>query len=143
MQRLLQPKFVLDSSVAMAWCFEDESTSYTEKLLAALMSSVAIVPAIWVLEVTNVLLMAEKRKRITSYQANAFKGTLQKFPIKICESNPSQTWDDIFKLTEETKLTAYDASYLYLAIQHNLPIATLDKELKKAAQTKGIVLYLH
>ncbi len=140
--RHLQPEFIIDCSITMAWCFEDERTSYTEKLLSVLAEVAAAVPDIWPVEVTNVLLMAEKRKRVTSYQVNTFKNSLRKFPIQICERTPSQTWDDIFELAKETKLTSYDACYLDLAIQLSLPIATLDKDLKKAAHSKHVALYL-
>lgn len=54
--------FVLDCSATIAWCFTDESTPKTEDLLDSLTSDrFAYTPSLWPLEVTNVLLVGERR----------------------------------------------------------------------------------
>ena len=63
--------FVLDNSVVMAWCFEDESSQYSDIILGNLEFSTGFVPAIWPLEVTNVLLVAEGKG----------KSVRQEFPV--------------------------------------------------------------
>ncbi|MDX2163954.1 MAG: type II toxin-antitoxin system VapC family toxin [Gammaproteobacteria bacterium] len=132
------PQFVLDCSITMAWCFEDEVTPYAENIMDKLADAIALVPALWSIEVANVLIMAEKKKRISPSTANAFRFMLGKLPIRIEENIPRFYLEHIFKTAKENHLTAYDAAYLDLALQHNLPIATLDKDLQKAAKTQGI-----
>ena len=59
-------RFALDCSVTMGWCFESEADSYTRAVLSALPRGPAVVPPLWLTEVANVLLVAERRRRITS-----------------------------------------------------------------------------
>lgn len=133
-------QFVLDCSMTMAWCFEDETTSLSEKIFDSLVDSEALVPAIWSLEVVNVLLMAHKRKRIDQVKCAAFMDRLAELPIRITNSKPISSMGSIFQLGMKRHLTSYDASYLSLALSHDLPLATLDKDLQKAARAVGIKL---
>jgi predicted nucleic acid-binding protein len=126
----------------MAWLFKDEQTTYTEKVLGTLESGniMAVVPSLWILEVTNVLLVAENKKRISHNQSLQFISILQELPIQVEQFN-IQIAESIIFLAREYKLTSYDTIYLDLAIKKGLPIATLDKDLKKAAAQCGIKLY--
>lgn len=135
--KMQQTSFVLDCSVTMAFAFEDERNAYAVTVFDSLDHTIAQVPLIWALEVDNVLLINEKKSRITHQQAHQFKRDLKKFSIT---KNNSE--DDFYELAREFKLTTYDASYLELALRKKLPIATLDKELRHAAKRCGIELYL-
>lgn len=126
--------FVLDCSVTMAWLFEDVTSVMTDAILEKLEKSTAIVPAIWPLEVANVLVHAVRHKRITNIQAVNFIDALAKLPIHVDEFTTSRALHSIYTLASEEKLTIYDASYLDLAIREQIPIATQDKDLLKAAK---------
>ncbi|MBP9725862.1 MAG: type II toxin-antitoxin system VapC family toxin [Gammaproteobacteria bacterium] len=135
MQRSL---FVLDCSVTMTWLFKDEVTPYTTSVLNSLIQTTALVPVMWSLEVNNVLLMTEKRSRVSHMQAVAFKQALREMPIR--EDNIEN--NDAYEIAREFNLTAYDGSYLELALRKKIPIATLDKALRHAAKNSGVDLYL-
>ncbi len=124
--------FVLDCSVAVAWLFEDEMSQETDALLDSLQTETALVPALWHLEVGNVLTMAERRGRITPAQIAASLELLAALPIRT-ESLQPRLIPDIVALARNERLTAYDAAYLDLALRHGLPLATLDDALRKAA----------
>lgn len=126
--------FVVDNSVVMAWCFEDESDSYTDEILDLLAHDVAFVPSIWPLEVTNVLLVAERKKRLTRAASGHFIAMLSQLPIVVDPTGPERVFHDIISLARQYKLTSYDASYVELAIRKDLPIASLDNAILKAAK---------
>ena len=135
-------RFVLDNTVTMAWCFTDEATEFTETLLRRLsnLADSAIVPALWLYEVVNVTELAVRKGRITSERARAFLESLADLPIEIENPALPQIFVSVRALVGQYKLTAYDASYLELAIRHNLPIAASDNALVTAAQTAGVNL---
>ena len=126
----------------MAWCFADEATEFTETLLSRLsdLTDSALVPALWLYEVVNVVELATRKGRITEEKARAFLESLGDLPIEI--ENPVRTlmFDSVRALASKYKLTAYDASYLELAIRHNLPIAAFDNALSRAANAAGVKL---
>jgi predicted nucleic acid-binding protein len=135
-------RFVLDNTVTMAWCFNDEATPFTEALLNRLSSLTdsAIVPALWLYEVVNVTGLAVRKGRITEDKARAFLDSLADLPIEIEDATRARLFTSVMALVGRHKLTAYDASYLELAIRHNLPIAALDNALTKAAREAGVTL---
>lgn len=130
--------FVLDCSITMAWCFEDEVTDYTDAILQRLTSATAIVPNIWPLEVANVLLLSKKHKRISEIQASNFIEALSGLPIVIDPSTSNRALHNISVLAEEVGLTIYDAAYLELAMREKIPLLTLDKSLINAAKKLGL-----
>lgn len=130
--------FVLDCSVTMAWCFEDESNDYTDSILESLNDTTAIVPTLWPLEVANVLLLSKKEKRVTEIQSASFIDILSSLPIVVDPSTTSRAMHSIFVLAGETNLTIYDAAYLELALREKIPLITLDEALNKAASKLGI-----
>jgi|ERR1700722_14690975 len=132
--------FVLDCSITMAWCFEDESNDYTDTILENLKNTTAIVPTIWPLEVANVLLLSKKNKRITAVQSASFIDALLALPIVIDQSTTSRAMHSIFVLAGQLDLTIYDAAYLELAIRERIPLLTLDKLLIKAAKRLNVPL---
>lgn len=130
--------FVIDTSLAMAWCFEDEATKATEAVLDALADDEAVVPAIWPLEVANVLLVAERRGRLTEAQANRFLELLGHLPIQVDGSAADA--GAILAVGRRHTLSSYDASYLVLAERRGAALATLDRPLAKAARKAGVPL---
>ncbi len=119
---------VLDASVALAWCFPDESSPGAEKLLDSMADgSKAIVPAIWPFEVGNALLSAERRKRLSIAQVTAALRNLALLPIAIDSVQTEFVFGDVLAVARHTQLTEYDAAYLKLALRQGLPLATLDR----------------
>ena len=128
-------RLVLDASVAVAWCFEDETTSYSERILDLLSTgNEALVPSIWPLEVSNALWVAERRRRVTETNATRFLTKLSGFPISLDSPGIARHFDPILAISHRCNLSAYDAAYLELAIRSGLPLATLDNGLKRAAK---------
>ena len=125
--------FVLDCSITVAWLFEDESTPQTDELLDRLKDSGALVPALWRLELGNVLARAERIKRITAAQIADYLDLLDRSPIVTDTETESRAFREILTLARSEGLTTYDAAYLELAVRRRLSLATLDKELIRAA----------
>jgi len=132
--------FVVDCSVAMAWLFSDEATPKTAALLNRLATETALVPAWWFIEITNVLAMAERKGRITPAQSDAFVADLGKLGIERDDEAPDRAFTYLLTLCRRHRLTSYDAIYLDLAVRHNLPLATLDEDLRKSAKKLGVRL---
>ncbi|MDX8390521.1 MAG: type II toxin-antitoxin system VapC family toxin [Mariprofundaceae bacterium] len=129
---------MLDNSIVMAWCFEDESNTVADVVLESLEQSRAIVPAIWSLEVGNVLLVAERRGRLSEADSVRFLSMLSSLPIHSESETRQRAMSDIFSLAREHQMSTYDASYLDLAMRQGLPIATLDKKLMHAAKRSQV-----
>jgi predicted nucleic acid-binding protein len=133
---------VIDCSLTMAWYFKDEATPYTNAVRASLTTERAVVPALWPLEVANVLLMGERRKRSNQMRATKWLRFLSSLPIAIDGETPFRTFDQILNLARAQKLTTYDAAYLELAVRRSLPLGTLDRVLEKAARAVGVTIYV-
>lgn len=134
----MKPAFIIDCSVTMAWCFASEATSSTSKIQERLDKEVALVPAHWFLEVTNVLAMAERRKRITAAQATTFLSFLETMDIEVDAEGPGRAFAHVLPLCRSQGLTAYDAAYLELALRRGVPIASLDDDLRASAKALGV-----
>ena len=132
--------FVVDNSVVMSWCFKDETNKYADAVLDQLSESTAIVPSLWPLEVVNVLLEAERRKRLKQVDSVRFLTLLLKLPIVVQEQESGQTMKDLLALGRTNNLSSYDASYLDLAMRKDCPIATLDKKLMEAAKRVDVAI---
>jgi predicted nucleic acid-binding protein len=130
--------FVIDTSIAMAWCFEDEATEATDAVLDRLRDEEAAVPAIWPLEVANVLLVAERRGRLSEAQASRFLELLTQLPIEVDDAPGDLA--GIVAAGRRHDLSSYDASYLVLAERLGASLATLDQRLAKAAERAGVKL---
>jgi predicted nucleic acid-binding protein len=128
-------RIVLDASVTVAWCFEDESTPFTEGVLDLLSAGTEVLtPAIWPFEVANALLVAERRKRITVAQVTALLRRIAGLPISVEPIEGRYAFEQILSVARQHRLTEYDAAYLELALRAGLPLATLDDKLKQAAR---------
>jgi predicted nucleic acid-binding protein len=131
-------RFVLDASVTLAWCFEDEASPYAEAVLEKLAPGAAVVPSIWPLEVANALLVAERRKRLTRAKVTRFLQVLRSLPIVVDSEGGARALDTVLDLARAHGLSVYDAGYLELALRDGLPLATLDERLKRAARQAGV-----
>ena len=130
--------FVLDCSVTMTWCFGDEATAASFAVLDRLGRETALVPSHWFLEVANVLGVAEKRKRMTVSATTAFLKLLGTLDIEIDDATTDRVFPHVLPLCRTYGLTSYDAAYLELAIRRQLPLASLDSDLRTGARKAGI-----
>ncbi len=134
--------FVLDNSVTLAWCFEDEQTPEIMAVLDRVAESGAFAPQLWPIEALNGLLMAERRGRIDGSTRRRLTGFLHDLPIRVDDETAFQAWSATATLAQAQRLTAYDATYLELAMRLGLPLATNDKALATAARAVGAVLII-
>jgi predicted nucleic acid-binding protein len=132
---------VIDASVALAWCFPDEASDYADAVLVALEDRTAMVPAIWSVEITNALLVGERRKRIRQSEVQRFIELLKGLSILEDGQPFAETVSNILPLAREYDLSAYDAAYLDVALRHGAPLATLDAALQKAGRATGIKVF--
>ena len=126
-------QFVVDNSVVMSWCFKDETNNYADSVLDRLTELVAVVPSIWPLEVVNVLLVAERQKRLSESDSIRFLTLLSQLPIFVEYERP-EMMKELLALARSNNLSSYDASYLDLAMRKGIPMATLDNKLIEAAK---------
>jgi predicted nucleic acid-binding protein len=131
---------VLDSSIALTWCFDDETSPDTERLLDRVRDEGAIVPGLWYVELGNVLLQAEKRGRITVSGVAGRLALLRDLPLTTDQETTARAWREILALARTEGLTTYDATYLELALRHGRPLLTKDKDLAAAARRLGVVV---
>ena len=131
--------FVLDCSVTMVWFFDGEATPLTDEILDHLnQSGSAIVAGHWLLEVTNTVLMAERRKRCTPSDSAHFMGILRSLAIEVDRETGARAFSETLALARTHSLSQYDAASLELAMRNKLPLATLDADLRKAAKRVGV-----
>lgn len=133
--------FVLDASVTMRWFFGDgkpQELTYAGKILDAMKEANAIVPVTWGLEVANVIAKAEAKALVTEARSGAFLEMLDGVDVEVDTATFVHTLSDTLQLARRYKLSAYDASYLELALRSGLPLATLDEDLQKAAKKAGV-----
>jgi predicted nucleic acid-binding protein len=131
---------VVDASVALTWCFEDERTPATIAVLDRVVRDGAMAPLLWPFEVLNALAAAQRRNRLDSERRLRLAGFLRQLPIAIDDDTIEYAWTISAQLAERHQLTVYDAAYLELAQRMSLPLATLDGDLRSAAQMLGVDL---
>lgn len=129
---------VLDSSITLAWAYSDETTQPVTQVFDRLSQSGAWVPGLWRLEVANVLEMCVRRKRHDRNFRDATLADLAQLPIQVDSQTDQQAWSATLRLAERHRLTLYDAAYLELALRRNLPLATLDEDLRRAANSEKV-----
>ncbi len=132
--------FVLDCSVALAWCLPDEQDGYADRVLELLVDQQAMVPELWHLEVINVLLVAQRKKRIAADKIHLILQTLNGLDISSDRRAVNINEVSFLSFCQQHQVTSYDAMYLYLAQRENLPLATLDKKRKSVAEDLGLYL---
>jgi predicted nucleic acid-binding protein len=129
---------VLDASVALAWVFLDEETEHTRSLLRTFEDGTVDVPQMFQLEIVNSLLTSVRRNRIEVQTAIDFLDTIARPEIRVWDAEDSL--DQQLLYAREVQLTVYDASYVRLAERRGLPLATLDKDMQRAAKRVGVAL---
>lgn len=133
--------FVVDSSATLAWCFRDESIGWVEALFRQLTpESEVLVPRHWAFEVANSLVIAMRRNRLTNQGLEQNFEVLRALPIYSDMTGDSAVFTKMVGLAEKYRLSVYDAAYLELAMRSNLPLATLDDDLRAAAVLAGITV---
>ena len=136
-------EFVLGSSATLPWVFASEATAGTKALQDVLaQGGRAWVPALWHLEVGNVLLIAQRKNRLDQAGIAKFLATLELYDIEVDDGTILAAWSSTLRLAESHGLTTYDAAYLELALRRGLPLATLDETLRKAVRKAGGALAL-
>ncbi len=133
--------FVLDNSVTMRWLFGDgkpQELAYAGRVLDAMQDGKALVPMTWGLEVANVIAKAEAKALVTEARSGAFLEMLEEVEIEVDTATFAHALSDTLQLARRYKLSAYDASYLELALRTGLPLASLDEDLQKAAKKAGV-----
>jgi predicted nucleic acid-binding protein len=133
-------RFVLDCSVALAWCFPDEKTDQSRALLRSLKEGSAVVPSLWFLEVSNAILVGERRGRLSRAMGAQALRLLGRLPIELDDRPGFPLAHDLLALAREHRLSSYDAAYLEVALRLSLPLASLDRHLQAAAKKAGVRL---
>ena len=131
-------RVVVDASVALAWCFPDETSNYADSILVALEGQEILAPAIWALEIANAVLVGERSKRLRPPEIRRFTTLLENLSLVLDVQPVGGYVSNILPLAREYSLSAYDAAYLELAKRHGVPLATLDGKLQKAAGRAGV-----
>ncbi|EAR23522.1 type II toxin-antitoxin system VapC family toxin [Nitrococcus mobilis] len=136
-------RFVLDNSVAMRWLLGDgneDDLAYASHVLDVLGNpdAQATAPAIWPLEVANVIATAESKGLLTEARSSEFVGLLEGLAVDVDADTARHALKDTLQLARRFSLSAYDAAYLELALRKGFPLATLDVNLQKAAEKTGI-----
>jgi predicted nucleic acid-binding protein len=119
----------------MPWFFPDEATAFTEGLLDRLGEQVLWAPTLWVLECTNVLQTAQRRRRIDASRRAQIAGELSELPVRL-DLEPLG-FVGLDRLASTHGLSAYDAAYLELALRRSLVLVSLDDSLTAAAKALG------
>jgi predicted nucleic acid-binding protein len=131
---------VLDSSVTLAWIYLEQTTAEVDRVLQLVSGGGALVPSLWRLEVANILEMGVRRSRHSAAFRDATLADLALLPINIDKDTDAHAWGATLRLAEHHRLTLYDAAYLEVAKRRDLPLATLDVELRSAAKRERIAL---
>jgi predicted nucleic acid-binding protein len=131
---------ILDSSVTLAWVYSDETSEALRRVFDLVTNDGAWVPALWRLEVANVLEMGVRKGRNDATFRDATLADLALLPITVDPETDRQAWGATVRLASRHRLTLYDAAYLEVAQRRGLPLATLDQELRVAANAVGVEL---
>jgi predicted nucleic acid-binding protein len=134
-------RLVLDASIVLAWCFPDGETGLAQHVAGMFaQGDTAVAPSFWPHEVLNALLVGEKRRRISKDLVQSFLDDLAALPIVLEQFPAGIVFDRIQNFSREHGLTAYDAAYLDLALESDLPLATLDEDLVRACNKARVRL---
>ena len=134
-------QLVLDASIALAWCFDDEASPATEALLDQVRTHGAVVPTLWHLELGNVLLAAERRGRTVQGGIVVRLRLFARLPIETDVETSGRAWRETLVLARAEQLTLYDGAYLELAVRRGLPLATNDRDLAAAAKRVAVAVW--
>ncbi|WEZ82854.1 type II toxin-antitoxin system VapC family toxin [Rhizobium sp. 32-5/1] len=133
---------VIDASIALAWCFEDEASDETDAVAHRVIAEGGVVPSLFHLELANVLLPSERRGRISASEIAQRLDLIAQMPIETDPQTAGRAWNDTLSLARAHQLTSYDAAYLELAARKGAKLATKDKALATAANQLGVTLIM-
>ena len=131
---------ILDTSATLAWVYSDETTPPILEVFNIVTERGAWVPGLWRLEVANILEMGVRRGRHNAAFRDSTLADLNALSISIDLETDRHAWQSTLFLAERHRLTLYDAAYLELAIRRDLPLASLDAELRRAAQAERVLV---
>jgi len=129
--------FVLDASVTACWAFQDEDHPDASLAFLQIRTQEGVVPSLWWFEVRNILIVNERRRRITESGTASFLLNLSRLRIRV-DRVPDE--GAVLRLARTHRLSVYDAAYLELAQREGLPLATLDADLRRGATGEGVPL---
>ena len=130
------PGIVVDASVSAAWFLPNEATPFTEAALQATAITDVWVPALWLLEIGNLMLNAQRRNRINESKRRELVAAASALRLRVDREPVSLV--DLDALASRHGLTTYDATYLELALRRALPLATQDKTLRAVMGAAGV-----
>lgn len=130
--------FVVDASLTLAWCFDDESSPYADTVLGRLQREDAIAPAIWPFEIANGLRTAERRGRLDGAELPRLRQMLESLPVRVETVILSEVLAEVLEAARSLELSACDAAYLTLASERGVPLATGDDRLREACRRAGV-----
>ena len=131
---------VVDASATLAWVYPIETTPLIEAVFDKVIVEDAWVPSFWRIEVANSLAWGVRHGRMSLSKSNGAFADLSCLPIFEDRETELHAWENTLFLADRRQLTVYDAAYLELAMRLLLPLATLDEDLRKAAQHEAIPL---
>ena len=126
--------FVLDASIPACWVLLDDEDPRADTAFARIKSDEAVVPSLWWFEIRNILVVNERRERITESDTGVFLRDLAGLRVRV-DREPEESV--VLRLARTHGLSVYDASYLELAVREAIPLATLDGRLTAAARAEG------
>ena len=135
-------RVALDASVALAWSFPDEGSDFAQHLFDRLGEDGALVaPFIWQFEVANALVARQRHGRLNESQATRARVLLKELPLSFAELSLDEVLSDVAWIASSHGLSAYDAAYLHVALREGIPLATLDRRLRGAAEAAGCEVF--
>ena len=132
---------MIDASVALAWCFPDEQAADALRVLEELRQRKGMVPGLWPLEIANAILAGERRQRLVAADVLRFVELLSGLSLSVDTLTTQRSIGAVLPIARATGLSAYDASYLELAMREGCTLATLDDKLRKAARASGVAVF--
>ena len=130
--------FVVDANATVAWLFEEPE--HASQLPEDFGEATLVVPWLWRTEVSNVILVTERRQRITEAQGTRYLQILDALDIEVVGEPLQRPLEMLAQFARPHHLTAYDALYLELAVSVGLPLCTFDGGLQDAARRLGVEL---
>ncbi|MCE9624656.1 MAG: type II toxin-antitoxin system VapC family toxin [Deltaproteobacteria bacterium] len=131
----------MDCSVTAGWVIGSQSDLYTTAVLDNIRENKVFVPGIWLYEVANLLLSAERREAISREDSTAFYHFLKGLSVEIVHKNDEEWSELLLWMAKSHELSSYDTAYLYLAMDRGYPLATRDKKMQAAAESAGVTLF--
>jgi predicted nucleic acid-binding protein len=131
--------FVVDASMAIAWVHPSQASAESDAWLTSLEADVdLVVPGIWPLEVSNALLVLERRRKLARGERGRAVAFLRMLPTYVEDIAPDRVFERVTELAHEEMLGVYDACYLELALRRAIPLACKDGGLRAAAIRRGL-----